>query len=189
MKKLITVMFLLCTTLILYAQDETKIESKNGYKIGIGYGESESHYDYNSTILALDITLTDKNNWQITGFGEKYMKPSGASGKNSHYGFAYGKKYNIFKWLEFNYGIGLGFLSRSITEHHSRKIGTTTFLFWEIDDYEYWTTIEKSYGVSLHKKLGLDIKIIDNISVGIFSRTTFSESIFSTWNASVGFHF
>lgn len=57
---------------MLHAQDETKNDSKNGFKIGLGYAKS-SYIDGHT--FSIEVTKPLNNNWQITSFFEKLHAP------------------------------------------------------------------------------------------------------------------
>mgnify|MGYP001077137379 CR=1 FL=1 len=71
MEKLITITFILCTTLLLHGQAETKVDRTKGFKIGLGYAKSSHIFGHTYNI---EVTKPLNNNWQVTGFFEKLQK-------------------------------------------------------------------------------------------------------------------
>lgn len=188
MKGMMVISVLLYTTMILNAQNDSITKKLKGFKIGFGYGESYYANSQSGKTLSLDITAPLFENWQITAFGERNTKFNRSIDKHRHVGIVIGQKFIVRNRLEFTYGTGIGYILRSTKEHHSVPNDETGQN--NESSYSSNASIDECKGLSIPLKLGIDFKVLNNISVGIYTRSTFyNKPVFGTANASLSMHF
>lgn len=185
---MIVIYVLLYATMNVNAQNDLIAKKLKGFKIGFGYGESYYTNSQSGKTLSIDLTARLIGNWQITGFGERNTKFNRSIDKHRHCGIVLGQKFIVRNRLEFTYGTGIGYILRANKEQNVVSNDETgqNSEFTNIAN----ATIEECNGLSIPLKLGLDFKVLNNISVGVYTRSTFhNKPVFGTANASLTVHF
>lgn len=188
MKGIIVISIFLYATMNLNAQNDLITKKLKGFKIGFGYGESYYANSQSGKTLSLDLTAPLVGNWQITGFGERNTKFNTSIDKHRHYGIVIGQKFTVRDRIEFTYGTGIGYILRSTKDQYNVPNDETG----QNNESTYISNafIDECKGLSIPIKLGIDFKLLNNISVGIYTRSTFyNKPVFGTANASLSMHF
>lgn len=170
------------------AQKSGLAKKLKGFKIGFGYGESYYTSSQSGKTLSLDLTARVVGNWQISGFAERNTTFNRSIDKYRHCGVVIGQTFTMRNRLELFYGTGVSYIFRS------RKAQSNVPIYESglINDHRYFndTPVEECKGLSIPLKLAIDFKLLKNISVGIYTRSTFyNRPVFGTANASLSMDF